>query len=64
MDDYVIIGRVLRVKFSRMLYGDGYFIRLKSFFLGEIDFFVFREYLKGENKEIKEGEMFIVVGWF
>lgn len=63
MDDYAITGRVLRVKPSRTLYGDGYLIRLKSFPLGEIDLFVLREHLKGENKEIKEGEMLTAVGW-
>ncbi|BAD85493.1 hypothetical protein, conserved [Thermococcus kodakarensis KOD1] len=63
MDDYAITGRVLRVKPSRTLYGDGYLIRLKSLPLGEIDLFVLREHLKGENKEIKEGEMLTAVGW-
>lgn len=63
IDDYTITGKVLGVRPSRTLYGDGYFIRLKNLPLGEIDLFVLRDHLKGENKEIKEGEMLTAVGW-
>ncbi|AEH23740.1 hypothetical protein [Pyrococcus yayanosii] len=60
MDDYMITGKVLGVRSSRTLYGDGYLIRLKNLPLREIDLFVLREHLKGE---VKEEEMLTAVGW-
>ncbi|NJE85828.1 hypothetical protein E3E23_08340 [Thermococcus sp. CX2] len=60
IDDYTITGKVLRVRPSRTLYGDGYLIRLKNLPLGEIDLFALKEHLKGE---VKEGEMLTAIGW-